>query len=126
MLFPKHSDLLGIDEEIEAFIYDSYLPVLEKHIGHIDLDLLESAELLENTIGTVIKLLYAFVWQENVIDLGGTFITEIFVLDNLSSGLNLSPAANEAGAAFTPKLNMFANNLTRWDLFIDDVQVCQF
>ena len=79
MLFPKHSDLLGIDEEIEEFIYDSYLPVLEKQIGHIDLDLLESAELLENTIGTVIKLLYAFVWQENVIDLGGTFDTAIYV-----------------------------------------------
>ena len=38
------------------------------------------------------------------------------------SGLNLTPEANEAGAAFTPKLNAFANNLTRWDLTVDDVQ----
>ena len=37
-------------------------------------------------------------------------------------GLNLTPEANEAGAAFTPKLNAFANNLTRWDLTVDDVQ----
>ena len=42
---------------------------------------------------------------------------------NSSIGLNLSPAANEAGATFTPKLNMFANNLTRWDLYVGDVQV---
>ena len=66
------------------------------------------AELFENTIGTITKLLYAFFWQESIIDLGG---------------LNESPAINEAGAAFTPQVNMFANNLTRWDLFVGDVQV---
>ena len=38
-------------------------------------------------------------------------------------GLNLTPEANAAGAAFTPKLNAFANNLTRWDLTIEDIQV---
>ena len=38
-------------------------------------------------------------------------------------GLNLTPEANEAGAAFTPKLNAFANNLTRWELTVEDVQV---
>ena len=64
-----------MDEEVKEFIFDSYLPVLENQIGHIDLDLLESAELLENTLGTVIKLLYAFVWQEKVIDLGGEILS---------------------------------------------------
>ena len=38
------------------------------------------------------------------------------------SGVNLLPSINEAGARFTPELNMFANNLTRWDLYVDDVQ----
>ena len=38
-------------------------------------------------------------------------------------GLNLTPEANEAGATFTPKLNAFANNLTRWDLIVEDVQL---
>ena len=40
-------------------------------------------------------------------------------------GLNESPAINEAGAAFTAQVNMFANNLTRWDLFVEDVQVLE-
>ena len=47
-------------------------------------------ELGTNTLATVVKLLYAFVWQEDVIDFGGA---------------NLTPEANAAGAAFLPFLN---------------------
>ena len=54
------------------FIFELYLPLLQEHIGHIKLSILEKAELTENTIGSVVKLLYAFLWQEHVIDLGGT------------------------------------------------------
>jgi len=101
-------DLLGVDDEMRNFIFGQYLPLLDEKIGHIELSLLEKAELFENTIGTVIKLLYGFVWQEEVIDFGG---------------LNMTPEANAAGAAFTPKLNAFGNNLTRWDLTVEDVQM---
>ena len=69
MIFLK--ELLKVDEEIREFIFETYLPVLDENIGHIELSLVENAELSENTLGTVIKLLYAFVWQESVIDLGG-------------------------------------------------------
>ena len=65
------TDLLGVDEETREFIFEIYLPVLDQNIGHIQLSLLENAELSENTLGTVIKLLYAFVWQESIVDLGG-------------------------------------------------------
>ena len=64
-------DLFGLNPEEKKFIFELYLPLLEEHIGHIDLTLEESAELFENTMGTVIKLLYAFFWQESIIDLGG-------------------------------------------------------
>ena len=60
-----------MDEETREFIFEIYLPVLDQNIGHIQLSLLENAELSENTLGTVIKLLYAFVWQESIVDLGG-------------------------------------------------------
>ena len=60
-------DLLGVGEKDKEFIFSTYLPVLEENIGHIELSLLEKAELSENTLGTVTKLLYAFVWQEGVI-----------------------------------------------------------
>ena len=63
--------MLGVEEEDKDYIFELYLPLLQEHIGHIKLSILEKAELTENTIGSVIKLLYAFLWQEHVIDLGG-------------------------------------------------------
>jgi len=101
-------DLFGVDEESRTFIFDHYLPKLDAQISHIQLSVLEKAELTENTIGSIIKLLYAFFWQESIIDLGD---------------LNTSPETNAWGAAYTPTFNMFANNFTRWDLTVEDVQM---
>ena len=64
-------DLLGVPAESKDFIFEHYLPLLQEHIGHIELTLVEKTKLFENTIGTAMKLLYAFVWQEAVIDFGG-------------------------------------------------------
>ena len=50
-------------------------------------------------------------------------ISELFYNIRFFVGLNLTPEFNAAGAEFTPKLNAFANNLTRWDLTVQDVQV---
>ena len=86
----------------------TFLPELVAITDLHPLTTLEKAELLENTLGTVMKLLFAFLWQEAVIDL---------------NGLNEIPAVNEAGAAFLPEFNMFANNLTLWDLNVQDVQL---
>ena len=72
--FPHLTDLLGVDVEDKDFIFELYLPLLQEKIGHIQLSVLEKAELTENTIGSVIKLLYAFLWQEHVIDFGGTYL----------------------------------------------------
>lgn len=66
-------DILGVDDKSKEFILEHYLPLLDEKIGHIELTLLEKAELFENSFGTVIKLLYGFVWQENI-DLGGKII----------------------------------------------------
>ena len=52
---------------------DVYLPAMAELTETVELSLLEKAQLLEDTIGTVIKLLFAFFWQEKVIDLGGCF-----------------------------------------------------
>ena len=132
-------DLLGVGEKDKEFIFSTYLPVLEENIGHIELSLVEKAELSENTLGTVIKLLYAFVWQEGVIKFpSGKYSPSdisLYILHGTISylqctnkslyfeGWNLTPEANAAGAAFTPKLNAFGNNLTLWDLTVQDVQV---
>ena len=108
--FPPSSDLLGVKEEEKEFFLLTFLPELVAITDLHPLTTLEKAELLENTLGTVMKLLFAFVWQEAVIDF---------------NGINEIPAVNEAGAAFLPQFNLFANNLTLWDLHVSDVQLGQ-
>ena len=67
------SDVFGFTAEQKEFFSDHYLPLLETEMRNISLTLLEKAQLSENTIGTVSKLLYAFLWQEKTIDLGGNY-----------------------------------------------------
>ena len=100
-------DLLGVSPEDKEFFLSAYLPALQNATENVSISVLEKAELLENTAGTVLKLFYAFVWQEEVIDLGGA---------------NLTPEANAFGAALLPHVNEYANNLTTWSLWVPDVQ----
>ena len=65
--------MFGFQDEQKEFFTLHYLPLLETEMRNISLSLLEKAQLSENTIGTVSKLLYAFLWQEKTIDLGGIF-----------------------------------------------------
>ena len=53
-------DLLGVTKEDQEFLLSVYLPLLTELTDTFPLTLLEKAELLENTVGTVIKLLFAF------------------------------------------------------------------
>ena len=62
-----------MSEEEQTFFLSDYLPALAEITQDVDLSVLEKAQLLENTLGTVTKLLFAFIWQEKVIDLGGDF-----------------------------------------------------
>ena len=60
-----------MSEEEQTFFLSDYLPALAEITQHVQLSVLEKAQLLENTLGTVAKLFFAFFWQEKVIDLGG-------------------------------------------------------
>ena len=131
-------DLLGVGDQDREFFISSYLPELEAATQSINLTSLERAELLENTLGTVVKLLYAFVWQ-----VGGFRVRLRFVHLKPSkqdayhiphstalqeevidlSPWNLTPEANAFGAALLPHINEFGNNLTRWDLSLEELQV---
>ena len=53
-------DLLGVTKEDQEFLLSVYLPLLTELTDTFPLTLLEKAELLENTVGTVMKLLFAF------------------------------------------------------------------
>ena len=53
-------DLLGVTKEDQEFLLSVYLPLLTELTDTFPLTVLEKAELLENTVGTVMKLLFAF------------------------------------------------------------------
>ena len=107
------------------FFLEQYLPRLELQTHNVSLSILEKAEVLEDTAGTLIKIFFAFFWQESIIDLGGELLSEYehsLRRSYFFLGLNLSPEINAFGAALLPHLNMFANNLTLWDLSVEDIQ----
>jgi len=106
-MVPVFLDLLAVSEEDREFATLHFLPAIrEASSGHY-LGLRDRLVLLRDTLATVIKLFYAFVWQEKVIDFGGS---------------NLTPEANQLGAQLLPLINEFANNQTSWTLHVDDVQ----
>ena len=72
--------MFGFTEDQKEFFTDHYLPLLDREMEEISLSLVEKAQLSENTIGTVTKLLYAFLWQEKTIDLGGIIVIELIMV----------------------------------------------
>ena len=100
-------DLLGVSPEDKLFFLEDYLPLMKNVTENVSISLIEKTELLENAAGTVLKLLYAFVWQEETLDLGEAIFT---------------PEENAFGAALLPHINAYGNNLTTWDLYLEDVQ----
>jgi hypothetical protein len=54
-------------EELRQFCLVDYLAEVRAATSHIQLSLAEKGKIEGNTIGTVLKLLYAFVWQEEVL-----------------------------------------------------------
>jgi len=100
-------DALGVLPEDKTFFVENYLPRLYNATADVSISNIEKAELLENTSGTALKLLYAFVWQEDTFDLGEILFT---------------PEENAFGAALLPHINSYANNLTTWDLYVPDAQ----
>ena len=65
--------MFGVSGQDKEFFLDHYLPTLEVQTHNVSLTVLEKAEVLENTAGTLIKIFFAFFWQESIIDLGGEF-----------------------------------------------------
>eukprot|EP00462_Mataza_sp_D1_P019372 CAMPEP_0175127334 /NCGR_PEP_ID=MMETSP0087-20121206/4333_1 /TAXON_ID=136419 /ORGANISM="Unknown Unknown, Strain D1" /LENGTH=415 /DNA_ID=CAMNT_0016409309 /DNA_START=128 /DNA_END=1375 /DNA_ORIENTATION=- len=78
------------------FITTTYLPTLRRATEYIKLNKAQELSLALAGTGTVTKLMYAFLWQENV------FPWPLFK----------KPEVNKIGAALMPWVNKFANFLT--------------
>ena len=73
----------------------------------IRIGLLEKVQLIGNFASTMVKLLYAFVWQEQTLDIP-------FVFD---------PEANIRGNELIPVVNAFANRLNDFTFYEENFQV---
>merc|ERR1719244_1772782 len=98
---PSLMDLFNLPEEARTFIFDHYLPEIRAATEDISLGLLEKAQFQLDTVGTLIKLIYAFLWQEYVLTDADIF---------------LDPEVNKFGAQFLKTVNQLADLMTSFPL----------
>jgi len=88
------------------FLLDHYLPTIRSALADVNLSILQKLTLTRAFVGTLIKLLYAFVWQERV------FPNPFF----------LKPGVNELGATLMPVVNSLANTITGFKHYDAEIQ----
>ena len=81
---------------------------IRQSVTQLDITPVEVLHLKGDFLGALIKLIYAFVWQEWVI----TSDPRVF-----------DPDVNAAGNAAIPAVNAFANSLNNFPIYDQDLQV---
>ena len=54
-------------EDLRQFCLVDFLGEVREATSHIQLSLAEKGKIEGNTLGTILKLVYAFLWQEEVL-----------------------------------------------------------
>ena len=54
-------------EDLRQFCLVDFLSEVREATSHIQLSLAEKGKIEGNTLGTILKLVYAFLWQEEVL-----------------------------------------------------------
>jgi hypothetical protein len=93
---PLAMSAFGLEPDVRAFIEDKYLPTIREATADVHLTLSEKAALLPKFAGTIMKLLWAFVWQEEIFPYKFLYNTEWNLL-----GALLIPAVNRLGNRLT-------------------------
>ena len=106
---PIFSDAFGVPEDDQAFIIEKYLPELRNATSDSEffIDSDERENFMKDAWATVFKLIYAFLWQEEVLT------------DN---PLFLSKPVNKLGMKFLPVLNNFLDEGNSFEYFDLDFQ----
>ncbi|XP_059085901.1 uncharacterized protein LOC131882685 [Tigriopus californicus] len=99
--------LFSFPPEEEVFIKEHYLPEMRALTATLNLTTEEKLVVQGNFESALIKLLYAFVWQEWAIG---------------ENPIIYDPAINEQGADLIPVINAFANSLNTFPIYDQDVQ----
>jgi hypothetical protein len=91
----------------QRFMFDQYLPEIRLATANINLGILEKGQFQLNTVGTLVKLIYAFLWQEYALTDADIF---------------LDPEVNQLGYTFMVSVNKFADFLTDFPMLDADLQ----
>lgn len=94
MVFDTLLNLFGIKEEFGTFILQDYVPQIRYAMSGVILPLQTKIQLLLNTVSTLRKLAYAFLWHEDTFK------------------LNTSPAVNRLGVFFQPITNSLDRSIS--------------
>jgi len=100
-IVPPLMDAFGLPDDARAFIFDNYLPEIRLATADISFDSLELGHFQLNTVGTLMKIIYAFLWQEYALT---------------DSDIFLDPEANILGAEGIVTINRFADWLTEFPM----------
>jgi len=104
---PTLMDAFNLPDDIRSFMFDQYLPEIRLATADINLGVLEKGQFQLNTVGTLVKLIYAFLWQEYALTDADIF---------------LDPEVNQLGYTFMVSVNKFADFLTDFPMLDADLQ----
>ena len=90
----------NVTDDLVNFILDDYLSELQNLTANVNLGPLEHTRFIGNFLSSLIKLIYAFLWQEQRLTDNDIF---------------LDPEVNGRGWELLPAVNAFANALNSFD-----------
>merc|ERR1712226_1506793 len=97
---------LGLPDYVLDFFYESYIPVLERALDETKIRFPERVMVFRAFVGTITKLLYAFLWQEDTFDVQFVY----------------KPIISTIGAFLMPHVNSFANMISGFKHFTPSIQ----
>merc|ERR1712215_172152 len=106
-IVPPLMDAFNLPDDARAFIFDHYLPEIRLATANTSFGILELGHFQLNTVGTLTKIIYAFLWQEYALT-----DSEIF----------LDPEVNILGASAIVSINKLADWLTDFPMLDPELQ----
>jgi len=97
-----------LPDDVKIFCLQQFLPTMRNATEHIELPSDEFFKLEGNLLSTGLKLIYAFLWQEQFL---------------VNDPIWLQPSTNEVGAAFLPVINQAMNGYNSWNYSDTEMQL---
>jgi len=106
-LLPVVAMLFEYPDDDKAFLMDEFMPRIRRDTSHITLTDEQRSQLMGDFLGTMIKVGYGFVWQEQ-----GRFRGFPITISLI----------NQLGADLIPLINGIANNLVSFPVYDQDME----